>query len=369
MPVPFLDLSRQNREIRDRALALFSDILEKSAFIGGHYVQEFETNFARFCQVPFGVAVNSGTEALRLAIPACGLEPGEEIVTVPFTFIATAEVVTQNNARLVFADIDPDTYNLDPRKLEAAITPRTRGIIPVHLYGNPAPMDAIMDIARRRNLWVIEDACQAHGATLGGRPAGGLGTVGTFSFYPTKNLGATGEGGFVTTHSEEIAQKVLALRNHGQSARYAHEFEGYNARLDALKAAVLNEKLQRLPEWNRQRAHWADAYYAGLRNVGDLVMPPLTEGATHAWHLFSVRTARRDALRAFLTERGIGTAVHYPIPLHVQKAYLHLGYAPDDFPVSMECSRTVLSLPLFQGITEAEVAETIAAVKAFFDRS
>ncbi len=368
MKVPFLDLSRQNRQIRNRAIELFTDIIDTSSFIGGAHVKTFEENFARFCHCRQAIAVNSGTDALRLAIAACGVDPGDEIITVPFTFIATTEAITQNNARIVFADIDPETCNLDPTRLEAVITPRTRGIIPVHLYGNPADMPAIRKIAERHNLWVLEDACQAHGATLDGQPTGSLGTAGAFSFYPTKNMGAFGEGGMVTTNDEDIAQSVLALRNHGQSARYSHEFEGFNARLDAIQAAILNEKLELLPTWNQQRLATARFYIRELTGVGDVVTPHTTAGATHVYHQFTIRTAHRDALRAWLTEREIGTAIHYPVPLHMQKAYLDLGYVPEDFPVSLECSRTVMSLPLYQGITEEEAGAVVEAIREFFSR-
>lgn len=366
MAVPFLDLTRQNRQVRDQAVAIFHDALEHSAFIGGRRVEEFEQNFARFCGARFGISIKSGTDALRLAIAACGLEPGDEIITSPFTFIATAEVITQNGGKVVFCDIDPDTYNIDPRQLEKHITPRTRGIIPVHLYGNPCAMDAIMEIARRHRLWVLEDACQSHGATIGGRVVGSIGTCAAFSFYPTKNMGAFGEGGFVTTQDEALAKRIQALRSHGQSVRYVHDFEGFNARLDAIQAGILNEKLKLLPGWNEERVRVASTYLDGLSGVGDLVLPRPAAGATHVYHLFTVRTARRDALQSFLNQQGIGTAIHYPIPLHMQAAYQYLGLAPEDFPASLACSRSVISLPLYQGITEAEVGEVIGAVRKFF---
>jgi dTDP-3-amino-3,4,6-trideoxy-alpha-D-glucose transaminase len=360
MAVPFLDLTRQNREIFDAAVAIFTDAMHQSAFIGGKRVEEFEQNFARFCGAKFGISIKSGTDALRLAIAACGLGPGDEVITSPFTFIATAEVITQNGGRVVFSDIDPDTFNLDPRLLERRITPRTRGILPVHLYGNPAAMGPIQEIARRHNLWVLEDACQSHGATLNGKVVGSLGSCAAFSFYPTKNMGAFGEGGFVTT------KRIQALRSHGQSVRYVHDFEGFNARLDAIQAGILNEKLKRLPAWNEERIRLAGVYQDGLAGVGDLVLPRPADGATHVYHLFTVRSQRRDALQSYLSQQGIGTAIHYPIPLHMQAAYQYLGHTPEDFPVSLACSRTVLSLPLYQGITEDEIAEVIAAVRKFF---
>lgn len=368
MSVPLLDLKRQNLEIRDRVLELVAEAIEGSAFIGGSRVSEFEENFARFCGAPHAVAVNSGTDALKLAILALGLEPGDEVITVPFTFIATTEVISEVGGKIVLVDIDPITYNLDPTKLEAAITPRTRGIVPVHIYGNPADMDRINAIAEKHGLWVLEDACQAHGAALGERMVGSLGHAAAFSFYPTKNMGAMGEGGIITTRDEEVANRAMALRNHGQSSRYHHEFEGFNARLDAIQAAILNEKLRHLPRWNSQRSAAAARYREGLAGVGDLILPPVAPGATHAYHLFTVRTSRRDDLRAFLTEKGIGTAVHYPVPLHMQRAYARLGYAEDTFPVARDCAASVLSLPMFQLITDAEVDETIAAVRAFFAR-
>ncbi|MBP7867549.1 MAG: DegT/DnrJ/EryC1/StrS family aminotransferase [Acidobacteria bacterium] len=366
MSVAFLDLTRQNREILDEALAAVREAILNSAFIGGPAVSAFESNFAAFCGAPHGVAVNSGTDALRLAILALGVEPGDEIVTVPFTFIATAEVITQCGCRPVFADIEPVHYGLDPAKLEAALTPRTRGIVPVHLYGHPADMGPILEIARKHGLWLLEDACQAHGAALDGRVAGSLGDAAAFSFYPTKNMGAFGEGGFITARDEAVAHKCLALRNHGQSARYSHEFEGYNARLDAIQAAFLDAKLKRLPDWNAARAHIAGRYLGELEGVGDLVLPKTAPGATHVYHQFVVRTARRDALRQHLAGLGIGTAVHYPLPLHLQKAYAHLGYAEGAFPVSEACAREVMSLPMYQGLADEEATEVITAVRGFF---
>ena len=367
MQVPFLDLSRQNQAVKAEALAALAAAIDGSAFIGGRAVQEFEQNFARFCQATHGVAVNSGTDALRLAMLACGVAPGDEVITVPFTFIATSEVISQTGAKVVFVDIDPETYTIDPAAAIAAVTSKTRGFIPVHLYGQIADLEPLLDASRRNGQWVIEDACQAHGAELNGRRAGAIGEAGTFSFYPTKNLGAMGDAGFVTSQDETIAQKVLALRNHGQSARYAHEFEGYNARLDAVQAAILDAKLRHLPAWNEERRRWAELYRQGLAGVGDLVLPAVRAGATHVYHLFTVRTERRDALRACLTERGVGTAVHYPTPLHLQPAYRHLGYRPGQLPVSEACARTVMSLPLYQGITEPEVQYVIETVRAFFN--
>jgi len=366
MQVPFLDLTRQNQAVKAEAMAALAAAIDGSAFIGGRQVQEFEQNFARFCRAAHGVAVNSGTDALRLAMLACGVAPGEEVITVPFTFIATSEVISQTGAKIVFVDIEPDTYTMDPAAAAAAVTPNTRGVIPVHLYGQPADLAPLLETARRHGQWIIEDACQAHGAELGGQGVGAIGDAGTFSFYPTKNLGAMGDAGFVTSQDEAIAQKVLALRNHGQSARYAHEFEGFNARLDAIQAAILDAKLRHLPAWNAERRHWAELYRQGLAGVGDLVLPALRPAATHVYHLFTVRSERRDALRAYLTERGIGTAVHYPTPLHLQPAYRHLGYKPGDLPVSEACARTVMSLPLYQGITESEVQYVIETIRAFF---
>jgi dTDP-4-amino-4,6-dideoxygalactose transaminase len=367
MNVPFLDLSRQNREIRERALEIFADIIDHNSFIGGPYVKEFEENFARFCGVGHAIAVNSGTDALRLAIQASGLEPGDEIITTPFTFIATSEAISQNQGIIRFVDVHPDTCTLDPDALPQAVSARSRGIIPIHLYGNPCHMGPIMEFARTRDLWVVEDACQAHGATCDGKPVGSIGTAGTFSFYPTKNMGAFGEGGLVTTPSETIAQKVLALRNHGQSARYNHDFEGFNARMDAVQAGILNEKLKLLPRWNEQRRATASLYRQELDGVGDLEFFNTTPGATHVYHLFTVRTRRRDELREHLTRAGIGSAVHYPVPLHLQPAYRQLGYGPGDFPVAEEYARTVLSLPLYQGIREEEARAVVKTITEFFN--
>lgn len=368
MKVPFIDLSRQNGVVLEGAVRAMEEAAANSSFVGGARVADFERHFAGYCHTPYGVAVNSGTDALRLAMLACGVSPGDEVVTVPFTFIATAEAISQCGAIPVFADVDPLRCCMDASSLEKAVTPRTRGVVPVHLYGHPAPMDDILKVARARGLWVVEDACQAHGARLEGRGVGSMGDAGAFSFYPTKNLGAWGEGGFITTSSEDVARKAEALRNHGQSSRYSHDFEGYNARLDSIQAAILDLKLEHLPRWTSERVRIAGDYLRELSGVGDLALPEPAPGADHVYCLFTVRTSRRDDLRRHLGECGIGAAVHYPVPLHMQKAYSHLGYGEGRFPVSEACSRSVLSLPLFTGITGDEVGAVVQAVKRFFSR-
>ena len=355
MPVPFLDLSRQNREIRDRALTLFSDILEKSAFIGGAYVQEFEANFARFCQVPHGVSVNSGTDALRLAIAACGLEPGDEIITVPFTFIATAEVIAQVGAVPVFVDIERDTFNLDTGKIEERITPRTRAILPVHLFGHPAEMDPILDLAKAYSLRVIEDCAQAFGAQYKGKKVGSFGDLGCFSFFPSKNLACYGDGGMVITGDDDLAKTVRMLRNHGTSVKYHHSLLGYNSRLDEIQAAILRVKLPKIDAWNEARRKNARSYGKGIHREG-IKTPEARSHVSPVYHQYTLRCTDRENVAQALQEAGVATAVYYPVPLHRQEVF---AYLPDGGKLeeSETASRCVLSLPMCPQLTEEEIGK------------
>ena len=356
MEVPFLDLEAQHRAIRDEILPLWEEVLDSAWFAGGPQVAAFEEEFAAACGVEHCVAVASGTAALRCIFRAFELVPGDEVITVPNTFIATTEAISQAGGRVVFADVDPGTYNLDPEKVEAAITPQTRGIVPVHLYGQPADMDAILEIAEKNGLWVVEDAAQAHLAQYKGRQCGSMGVAAAFSFYPGKNMGACGEAGAVTTNDAQLAGRIRMLRDHGQAKKYHHDLEGYNARCDALQGAALRVKLKHLPEWNEARRAHAQGYCRLLEDCETLTLPEVLDGVLAVWHLFVIQVADRDGVQAALKEKGVATGLHYPVPLHLQKAYAHLGYSEGAFPVTEAYSKRLLSLPMFPELTEDQVA-------------
>jgi dTDP-4-amino-4,6-dideoxygalactose transaminase len=366
--VPALDLAAEYAALRSEIEAAVLSVLSSGHYIGGPEVASLEREFAAVCGVAHGVAVHSGTDALRLALIAAGLEPGDEVVTSPFTFIGTTEAIHQAGGKVVFADIEPGTFTLDPARVEEALSPRTRALLPVHLYGQTADMEALGAIAKRRSLLVIEDACQAHGARSHGRPAGALGTAGCFSFYPTKNLGACGEGGLVTTDDAALAGRVARLRDHGQSEKYLHVEEGYNGRLDALQAAILRVKLRRLAAANDRRRGIAALYrdgLAGLDAARRLRLPEERPGDRHVYHQFAVRLPEgRDRVRARLLEQGIETGTHYPIPLHRQPCYASMGLADGSFPESERAAREVLTLPLHPGLAEAQVERVCRALGA-----
>lgn len=364
MQVPFLDLKTPHNELADEILPLWEEILRHAAFVGGPHVAAFEEEFAAACGTSHCVAVNSGTDALRFAFLALGLRPGDEVITVANTFIATTEAITQAGGRPVFVDIDPGTYNMDPAKIEAALTPRTKGIVPVHLYGQTAEMDPILEIAGRKGLWVVEDAAQAQLAEYKGRRAGSMGVMAATSFYPGKNLGACGEAGAVMTNDAALAATVRKLRDHGQARKYYHEMEGYNGRCDALQAAALRIKLRRLPEWNAARRAAAARYLERLSGIPDVVAPKVADGCLPVWHLFVIQVDNRDTVAEALRDRGVGTGLHYPVPLHLQEAYRHLGGVEGALPVTEACARRLLSLPIFPGLTDAQidyVCESLAA--------
>jgi len=382
MKVPFLDLKTPHIELEEELVEVFREALRNAAFIGGPQVEAFENEFAEFCDTKYCVGVNSGTDALRFALIAAGIGPGDEVITVPNTFIATTEAISQAGATPAFVDIDEQTYNLDPNKLEAYLknrlkpqasnlTPLPKAVIPVHLYGQPADMDAILEIADRYNLIVIEDACQAHGAEYFSKKenrwkkAGSMGLAAAFSFYPGKNLGACGEGGAVTTNDVEIAQKVRMLRDHGQVKKYFHDIEGYNGRLDAIQAAILRIKLRHLADWNEKRQQNA-LQYNDLFGQSDGVITPYEPSWTRAvYHLYVIRTSERDKLQQFLLEEGIATGLHYPIPLHLQKAYSNSHNTVGDFPVSEKVASEILSLPMYSGLTYQQQKEVVANIKEF----
>jgi len=366
MEVPFLDLKVQYRQIESELLPILTNAMENAAFIGGPQVSGFEEEFSQFCDSKYCVGLNSGTDALRFALMAADVGSEDEVITVPNTFIATTEAISQTGARPVFVDVDPGTCNMDPSKIEPAITDRTKAIIPVHLYGQPADMDSILDIANRHGLVVIEDACQAHGALNKGRKAGSIGLAGCFSFYPGKNLGAFGEGGAVVTQDEKIAKKIQMIRDHGQSKKYYHDMEGYNGRLDAIQAGVLRLKLKRLPSWNASRQKNAVYYNEKLADIPEIQLPVEAVFAKSVYHLYVIHTDRRDELQKFLSEKGIATGLHYPLPLHLQRAYVHMGLKEGAFPVAENSARRLLSLPMFAELTTDQIDYVTEQIRSFF---
>lgn len=355
MNVPFLDLKAQNQACRDEILPHWQEILESAYFIGGQHVAGLEEEFAVACDALHAVAVGSGTDALRFIFMALDLETGDEVITVPNTFIATTEAISQAGGQIVFVDVKPDTYNMDPELLAAAITPRTKGIVPVHLYGQPAEMDLILEVADHHGLWVVEDAAQAHLAEYKGRKAGTMGSAAGFSFYPGKNMGACGEAGAVATSDADLAQRVRMIRDHGQAKKYYHDIEGFNGRCDALQAAALRVKLRHLPAWNEARRNNAARYQERLAQVRGVVTPSVAEGVLPVWHLFVVQVENRDAVMAAMKEKGIACAMHYPVPLHQQKAYAALGFGKGSFPVTEAYASRLLSLPMFPELTEEQI--------------
>lgn len=362
MKVPFLDLKAQHRPLKEEILELWGHILDTAGFVGGEHVTAFEQEFAAACGAQHAVALASGTDALRFALLTKGLRPGDEVITVPNTFIATVEAITQAGGKPAFVDMDPHTYNLDPAGLPAAITPRTKGIVPVHLYGQPADLDPIRAFAKEHGLWVVEDAAQAQLAEYKGRRIGSGGTLAEFSFYPGKNLGACGEAGAVTTDDADAAARIRMLRDHGQSKKYYHEIEGFNGRCDALQAAALRVKLRHLPAWNERRRTRAQRYLERLSGVPGVVLPTVAPGCLPIWHLFVVQVANRDAVQKALKEKGIDTGLHYPVPLHLQKAYQYLGLGVGAYPVSEAYAGRLLSLPMYPELRDEQIDYVCASL-------
>jgi dTDP-4-amino-4,6-dideoxygalactose transaminase len=359
--IPFVDLKSQYASVKDEVDAAIGAVLESCEFTLGSEVAAFEREFARYCQAQHGVGVNTGSSALHLALLAAGVGPGDEVITVPFTFVATVAAICYTGATPVFADIDPDSYTIDTRRIEDAITERTKAILPVHLYGQPADMDPIMDIARRRGLVVIEDAAQAHGAEYKGRRAGSIGDMGCFSFYPGKNLGAYGEGGMVTTDDAGYARKIRMLRDWGAERKYEHVLKGYNFRLEGIQGAVLRVKLRRLEAWTRARRAAADRYEEMLVRAG-IPTPRARPEVRHVWHIYAIRTPRRAQWQRALHEQGIQTGIHYPTPVHLLPAYEDLGYRKGQFPRSEQAASEVLSLPMFAEMSPAQSEQVCAAL-------
>jgi dTDP-4-amino-4,6-dideoxygalactose transaminase len=361
--IPLVDLKAQYAAIRAEIDTAIQRVLDSTAFILGSEVEQFEAAFAAYCGAPHAVGVSSGSAALRLALLACGIGPGDEVITSPHTFIATAEAISHSGARPVFVDIDPQSYNLDVEQVAAAIGPRTKAVIAVHLYGLPVDLDALLALTRRHGVALIEDAAQAHGATYKGRRVGSFGAAACFSFYPGKNLGAYGDGGMVVSNDAALAARVRMLRDHGRRDKYLHETLGYGERLDALQAAVLRVKLGHLDVWNGQRRQGARRYRELLAS-SPVVLPATPADATPVYHLFVVRVAERDRVLERLHAAGVGAGVHYPIPVHLQPAYAPLGHAAGSFPHAERAAREVLSLPLYPEITDAQQQEVVAVLDA-----
>jgi dTDP-4-amino-4,6-dideoxygalactose transaminase len=358
--IPLVDLKAQYRSIKEEVSSAIERVLESGQFILGDEVAAFERAFAACCGAREAIGVNSGTSALHLALLAAGVGPGDEVVTVPFTFVATVAAIVYTGARPVFVDIEPDYYTMDPVRLEAAITPRTKAIVPVHLYGQPVDMDPILAIARRRGVPVIEDAAQAHGAEYKGRRCGSMGETACFSFYPAKNLGACGEGGAVVTSDAGLAHRIRLLRDWGQERRYDHAVKGFNYRMDAIQGAILGVKLRHLERWTELRRSRASVYRRALAGT-PARLPAERPDVRHVYHVFAVRLPQRDAWRARLGEAGVQTGVHYPIPVHLQPAHRDLGYRPGAFPIAEAVAAEILSLPMFPELTNEQI-ESVASV-------
>src|SRR3984885_4372473 len=388
--IPFLDLVTPHQELKEELTEVFNKALATAGFIGGPMVEQFERDFAEFCDAKHCVGVSNGTDALRFALIAPGIKPGDTVVTVPNTFIATTEAISKAGARPDCVDIDERTHNMDPEKLREHLEVecyfddgklknrktglRVTAVVPVHLYGQTADMDAIQELAAHYNLIVIEDACQAHGAEYFSKKnnrwkkAGSMGVAAAFSFYPGKNLGACGEAGAVTTNDAEMARKMRVLRDHGQSQKYYHEVEGYNGRLDAIQAGILGIKLRHLADWNSKRQECAAQYQDLLKSAEGIVLPFEPSWSKAVYHLFVVRVQERSLMQKHLADAHIGTAIHYPVPLHEQKAYAWLGYPVGSFPVTERCAKEIVSLPMFPGLSSDQLQRVADGVQAFLSR-
>lgn len=368
MNVPFVDLKKQYNKIKEEIWLEINDVLDNTAYICGKKTKQFEESFAKLHNVKYCVALSSGTDALHTALIALGIKPGDEVIVPVNTFIATSEAVSLCGGVPVFVDHDEPTYNIDVNLVEKAITPRTKAIIPVHLYGQPADLDPITEIARKHKLFVIEDCAQSHTASYKGKPTGSIGNIGTFSFYPGKNLGAYGEGGAVTTNDEELYNKMLRFRSHGSISKYVHEIEGTNFRMEEIQAGVLNVKLKYLDKWTQLRRKLAKMYNERLNNlkIEGLITPFEPEYVKAVYHLYVIRVKKRDELIRYLAEKSIQTGLHYPTPLHLQEAYLYKKHKKGDFPVAEKCCAEILSLPMFPELTGEEMTYVCTAINDFY---
>jgi dTDP-4-amino-4,6-dideoxygalactose transaminase len=364
MKVPFLDLHAHHQPIREQLDAAIRDVIDASAFAGGPFVAAFEREFAQYCGSQYSIGVGNGTDALWLSLLALDVGAGDEVITVPSTFMATAEAISYCGARPRFVDIDEQTYTMDPALLERAISPRTKAIIPVHLFGQCADMDPILDIANKHGIPVVEDACQAHGAQYKGRKAGTMGVTGCFSFYPGKNLGALGEAGGITTNDKQLAGKMQVLRDHGQHRKYYHSKVGWNARMDGIQGAVLSIKLKHLDVSNVRRHAHGLLYDQLLADVSEIVTPFEAPHNRHVYHIYAVRVQDRNQIHQALADKGISCAIHYPIPVHLQEAYRFLGYDEGSFPVAERCAEEFLSLPMYPELTKEQIQAVAGELKS-----
>jgi dTDP-4-amino-4,6-dideoxygalactose transaminase len=365
MVIEFVDLKRQYQPLRGEIMPRIEQVLNGMNLFLGENVYRLEEEFASYCGTRHAVGVGSGTDAIHLALRAVGVGPGDEVITVSHTFFATAEAIVLAGGRPVFVDIDPETYTMNPSLIEGAITPRTKAIVPVHLYGQPVDMDPVLSIARKYGLAVVEDACQAHGAEYKGAKAGSLGDAAAFSFYYSKNLAAYGEGGMVVTKDREIATQVQMLRNHGAKERYQHDLLGMNARLDEVQAAILRVKLPHLDDWNAARRTWADEYSRRLSDLEEVVTPVAQPYAKHVFHLYVIRTPERDRLQRWLKSHGVSTGIHYPVPVHLQAACSGFGYSPGSLPETEAAVKEILSLPMFPELTIDEVTYVCQTIRGY----
>ena len=368
MKVPFLDLKIQYTAIQDEIAEALQRVMDNTAFAGGKFVEDFENEFASFCGSSHAIGVGNGTDALWASLLAYGIGSGDEVITVSNTFIATVEAISLTGATPVFIDVDDKTFTLDPDKLEDAITPKTKAVIPVHLYGQSADLDPIIQIARKHNLIVVEDACQAHGALYKGRSCGSIGDVGCFSFYPGKNLGAYGEAGAVITDDAAIADKIRRFRDHGQDKKYYHSEIGFNARMDGFQGAVLSVKLRYLKEWNEARRNVARKYNERLNGIDGIITPHEAEYGRHVYHLYALHMNNRDRFIQYMKDKDIFCGIHYPIPVHLQRAYAFLGYTADSFPLSEKNAREEVSLPMFPDLTDEQIDFTTDAILQYMEQ-
>jgi dTDP-4-amino-4,6-dideoxygalactose transaminase len=372
MNVPLLDLKAQFQPLRAEIMAAMQTVCDEQGFILGPRIVAFEESVARYIGSRYAVGCASGSDALLLSLMAMGVKAGDEVITIPFTFFATVSAIVRLGAKPVLVDIQPDTFNIDPALIERAITPRTKAIIPVHLFGQCADMAAINEIAKRKNIYVIEDACQAIGAAQQGKRAGVLGDTGCFSFFPSKNLGGFGDGGLITTNDKALADSMAMLRVHGSQVRYLHEAVGINSRLDALQAAILHIKLKYLDQWTEGRRRNAERYrqlFKQTNHADRVVLPPTAPGNFHVYNQFTVRAPKRDELRTFLKEKGVGTEVYYPLPMHLQNCFRDLGYQKGSLPLSEQAAEEVVSLPIYAELTEAQQSYVVEMIAEFYRRA
>lgn len=367
MQIPFLSFESQNKAVKADVMQAVESVFDSQWYILGQAVKQFEAEYAEFNQTNYCIGVANGLDALHIALQTLEIQNGDEIIIPSNTYIATWLAASYVGAKPVPVEPNPATFNIDPAKIEAAITSKTKAIMPVHLYGQACEMDAIMAISKKHGLFVVEDNAQSQGATYNNKLTGSFGDINGTSFYPGKNLGALGDAGAITTNNETLAIKAQTLRNYGSQKKYYNEIIGQNSRLDELQAAILSVKLPKLMDWTGERIEAANHYNNYLTGVGDLILPTVAKGASHVYHLYVIRTEKRDALQAFLTQNGIGTLIHYPVPPHLQQAYKHLNYSEGDFPIAEELAATCLSLPMYPGLSEKEIEFVSATIRRFFN--